>query len=308
MKKPSRLVRHLTLRQLEIFAAVARLGGYTRAAEALHLTQPTISMQVKKLAEAMGTTLFETRGRMLTLTPEGERLLAAAEDIFDRLERLEEECQALSGEVRGNLRIAAVTTAKYFLPRLLGEFLKIHPRVEPHLAVTNRARVIELLRTGAEDLIVMGRVPADLEVEAHPFLENELVVVAPPDHPLRNARRIPLSRIAEARFLVREPGSGTRTAVDNLFAEHGLNVRPTMELGSSEAIKQAVLAGLGISVLPLHNIHRELKSGDLIVLDVEHFPLHRRWYAVHLKGRRLSLVAQAFLDFLTTEGRRLLAA
>ncbi len=308
MRKTPRLTRYVTLRQLEIFAAVARLGGYTRAAEALHLTQPTVSMQVKKLAEAMGAEILESRGRELALTPEGERLLAAAEDIFDRLQQLEEECQALSGEVRGNLRIAAVTTAKYFLPRLLGEFLKIHPDVEPHLAVTNRARVIELLRSGAEDLIVMGRVPAGLEVEAHPFLENELVVVAPPDHPLRDERRIPLSRIAEARFLVREPGSGTRTAVDNLFAEHGLNVRPTMELGSSEAIKQAVLAGLGVSVLPLHNIHRELKSGDIIVLDVEHFPLRRRWYAVHLKGRRLSLVAQAFLDFLTTEGRRLLAA
>jgi DNA-binding transcriptional LysR family regulator len=308
MTMRSRLARHITLRQLEIFAAVARLGGYTRAAEELHLTQPTVSMQVRKLAEAMGAELFETRGRALALTPEGERLLAAADDIFDRLQRLEEECQALSGEVRGNLRIAAVTTAKYFLPRLLGEFLKVHPGVEPHLAVTNRARVIELLRTGAEDLIVMGRVPAGLEVEAHPFLENELVVVAPPDHPLREQRRIPLARIAEARFLVREPGSGTRTAVDNLFAEHGLNVRPTMELGSSEAIKQAVLAGLGVSVLPLHNIHRELKGGDIIVLDVEHFPLRRRWYAVHLKGRRLSLVAQAFLDFLTTEGRRLLAA
>ena len=307
MRRLSPLARRITLRQLEIFSAVARLGGFTAAAEALHLTQPTVSMQVRKLAEALGTNLFETRGRTLVLTPEGEKLLAAADDIFDRLEQLEEDCQALSGEVRGNLRIAAVTTAKYFLPRLLGEFLAVHPDVEPHLAITNRARVIELLHSGAEDLIVMGRVPAGLEVEAHAFLENELVVVAPPDHPLRDAREIPLARIAEARFLVREPGSGTRTAVDNLFAEHGLTVRPTMELGSSEAIKQAVLAGLGVSVLPLHNIQRELASGDIIVLDVEHFPLRRKWYAVHLKGRRLSLVARTFLSFLTHEGAQLLA-
>ena len=307
MRRLSPLARRITLRQLEIFSAVARLGGFTAAAEALHLTQPTVSMQVRKLAEALGANLFETRGRSLVLTPEGEKLLAAADDIFARLEQLEEDCQALSGEVRGNLRIAAVTTAKYFLPRLLGEFLAVHPDVEPHLAITNRARVIELLHSGAEDLIVMGRVPAGLEVEAHAFLENELVVVAPPDHPLRDAREIPLARIAEARFLVREPGSGTRTAVDNLFAEHGLTVRPTMELGSSEAIKQAVLAGLGVSVLPLHNIQRELASGDIIVLDVEHFPLRRKWYAVHLKGRRLSLVARTFLSFLTHEGAQLLA-
>ena len=308
MRRIPRLARHITLRQLEIFSAVARLGGFTAAAEALHLTQPTVSMQVRKLARAMEAELFESRGRELALTAQGEALLAAADEIFDRVRRVEEECQALAGEVRGDLRIAAVTTAKYFLPRLLGEFLKVHPGVEPHLAITNRARVIELLHSGAEDLIVMGRVPAGMEVEAHPFLENELVIVAPPDHPLRGVKRVPLARIAQARFLVREPGSGTRTAVDNLFAEHGLTVRPTMELGSSEAIKQAVLAGLGVSVLPLHNIHRELESGDIIVLDVEHFPLRRRWYAVHLKRRRLSLVAQAFLDFLTSEGRRLLAA
>jgi len=308
MRKSGHLARHVTLRQLQIFTAVARLGSYTKAAENLHLTQPTVSMQVKKLAEAMGAELFETAGRRLALTREGELLLDAAGDIFDRLARLEEECQELSGEIRGNLRIAGVTTAKYFLPRLLGEFLKEHPKVEPHLSVTNRARVIERLRTGEDDLIIMGRVPAGLEVEAHPFLENELVVVAPPDHQLRWVKNVSLERLAQARFLVREPGSGTRLAVDNLFAEHGLNVRPTMELGSSEAIKQAVLAGLGVSVLPLHNVARELKSGEVAVLDVEHFPLRRKWYAVHLKGKRLSVAAQAFLDFLRTEGVRLLSS
>ena len=307
MAEQGRLARRITMRQLQIFAAVARLGGYTKAAEALHLTQPTVSMQVKKLAEAMEADLFEATGRGLVPTPEGQMLLDAAGDIFDRLQRLEEERQALAGEVRGNLRIAGVTTAKYFLPRLLGEFLKLHPKVEPHLSVTNRARVLERLRSGADDLIIMGRVPAGLDVEAHAFLENELVVVAPPDHPLRWKRQVPLARLAEARFLVREPGSGTRLAVDNLFAEHGLTVRPTMELGSSEAIKQAVLAGLGVSVLPRHNIARELRSGEVAVLDVEHFPLRRKWFAVHLKSKRLAAVAREFLHFLTSEGARLLA-
>ncbi len=306
-RRAGHLLRHVTLRQLQIFAAVARLGGFTRAAQSLHLTQPTVSMQVKKLSEALEAELFESGGKRLTLTQEGQKLLDAAGDIFDRLERLEDDMLEMSGEVKGNLRLAGVTTAKYFLPRLLGEFLKEHPKVEPLFSVTNRARVIERLRTGADDLIIMGRVPAELDVEAHAFLENELVVAAPASHPLRWRKGVPLARLAEARFLVREQGSGTRLAVDNLFAEHGLTVRPTMELGSSEAIKQAVLAGLGVSVLPLHNISRELKSGDLTVLDVAHFPLRRKWFAVHLKGKRLSLVAQTFLDFLTTEGARLLA-
>ncbi len=308
MPKPGYLAARITLRQLQILSAVARAGGYTKAARELHLTQPTVSMQVRKLATAMEAELFETSGRKLEPTAEGQMLLDAARDIFARLQQLEEERQTHAGEIRGNLRIAGVTTAKYFLPRLLGEYLKIHPRVEPHLSVTNRARVIERLRSGADDLIIMGRVPAGLEVTACAFLENELVVVAPPDHPLRWKRAVPLARLAKARFLVREPGSGTRLAVDNLFAEHGLTVRPTMELGSSEAIKQAVLAGLGVSVLPRHNIARELKSGDLTVLDVQHLPLRRKWFAVHLKGKRLSLVARSFLDFLTTEGVRLLSA
>ncbi len=307
MTRPGKLASHITLRQLEIFMAVARLGGYTKAAEALHLTQPTVSMQVRKLSQALGAELLEQRGRHIRPTPEGERLMDAATDIFNRLLQLEEDFRASGEEVRGDVRIAAVTSAKYFLPRLLGEFLVVHPEVEPYLSITNRARVIELLRSGEEDLIIMGRAPAGLEVEAHPFLENLLVVVAPRDHALKSSSGIPLSRIAEERFLVREPGSGTRNAVDNLFAEHGLNVRPTMELGSSEAIKQAVMAGLGISVLPLHNITRELKSGEVTVLDAEHFPLRRKWFAVHLKGKRLSVAAQAFLDFLRTEGVRLLS-
>ena len=298
MDRVSGLARRITLRQLQIFMAVARLGGFTAAARALHLTQPTVSMQVKKLSEAMGAELLENAGQRLRLTPEGEKLLAAAGDIFDRLQRLEEECQAMSGVIRGNLRIAGVTTAKYFLPRLLGEFLKKYPQVEPFLSVTNRARVIERLRTGADDIIIMGRAPQELDVVAHPFLDNELVVVAPAGHPLRGQRRISLQRLTKERFLVREPGSGTRLAVENLFAEHGLTIRPTMELGSAEAIKQAVLAGLGIAVLSREGIAREVAAGDLVVLDVEHFPLRRQWFAVHLKQRRLSLAARRFLDYL----------
>ncbi len=308
MRKISRLARHLTLRQLQIFSAVAQHGGFSAAAKALHLTQPTVSMQVKKLTEAMQAPLFETSGRQLVLTAEGRELLEAAHDIFDRLMQLEEDCQSLSGVVRGNLRIAGVTSTKYFLPHLLGDFLKRHPQVEPHFSVTNRAQVIEHLRTGTDDIIIMGRAPQELEVEAHAFLDNALVVAAPADHPLAGEGRVPLQALTEQRFLVREKGSGTRLAVDSLFAEHGLTIRPTMELGSSEAIKQAVLAGLGISVLSRQSIEREARAGALAVLDVEHFPLHRQWFAVHLKQRRLSLAARRFLDYLLEDAGRTLAS
>ena len=298
---PYRMAGRITLRQLQIFEAAARLGGYTEAARELHLTQPTVSMQVNKLAEQLGLTLLEPAGRRLRLTADGRKVYAAARDIIEQAEALGELAQALKGAVQGDLRIASVTTATYFLPRIIGAFLKRHPQVEPFLSVTNRAQVIERLRTGADDIIIMGRAPQELDVQAHAFLDNELVVVATPDHPLANSSVVPLSALAEERFLAREQGSGTRLAVDSLFAEHGLSVRPTMELGSAEAIKQAVLAGLGISVLPRANLERELMSGDIAILPVEHFPLHRQWFAVHLKGRRLSQVAQHFLDYLLQE-------
>ncbi len=305
-KRPGDFARRVTLRQLEIFSAVARTGGVTRASEALHLTQPTVSMQIRKLSRTIGVDLFETVGRRLVLTPEGERLLQAAGDVFDRLDAFEEVCRALSGEVKGRLRIAGVMSAKYFLPRLLGEFLREHPAIEPHFSVTNRARLIDRLRMGEDDLVIMGRVPTGLEVEAHPFLDNELVVVAPADHPLAGRPGVPLAEIARTRLLVREPGSGTRVVVDSLFAEAGLTFRPTMELGSAEAIKQAVLAGLGVSVLPRLNVAREVAGGDLAILDVEGFPLHREWFAVHLKGRRLSPATRGFLEFLRTHAEPLL--
>ncbi len=295
------MAQRVTLRQLQIFEAVARLESFTAAARELHLTQPTVSMQVAKLADELGLELLEQVGRRVRLTSDGRKVMQAAADILARTEGLRELAQELKGEVRGDLRIATVTSAAYFLPHILGAFLKRYPRVEPFLSVTNRARVIELLRTGADDLIIMGRAPQELDVVAHPFLDNELVVIAPPDHPLKERGGIPLARLAEERFLMRERGSGTRMAVDSLFAEHGLSVRPTMELGSAEAIKQAVLAGLGVSVLPRQTVEREAESGHLVILDVENFPLMRQWFAVHLKQRRLSLVAQRFLDYLRHE-------
>jgi len=299
-------IRHVTFRQLQIFEMVVRLGGYTRAAQALHLTQPTVSMQVKKLSVTIGYPLLERVGSHLHTTAVGDEVYASAQSILGSMVSLGESAAALEGVVKGPLRIAVITTAKYFMPHLLGAFITQYPEVKPILKVTNRSRVLERLKSNEDNLLIMGQVPVEFAVEAHPFIDNELVVVANAHHPLTQCSSISLQRLSEERFLVREPGSGTRQAMDRLFAEHGLKIEPYMELGSSEAIKQAVMAGLGLSVLSLHNLRLELASGHVVVLDVEEFPLKRRWYAVHLKDKKLSLVARTFLDFLLKQGKDIL--
>ncbi len=292
------LIRHVSLRQLQIFEAVVRLGGYTRAAEALHLTQPTVSMQIRKLSDALGQPLLEQIGRQVHPTAAGRDVLAAAQEILGRMVELGEAAAEREGQVKGPLQIAVITTAKYFMPRLLGAFIQQYPDVRPHLTVTNRAKVLQRLKSNEDDLLIMGQVPEDLRVVAHPFIDNQLVVVASPDHPLARERNIPLERLLRERFLVREPGSGTRQAVERRFAEKGLAIQPYMELGSSEAIKQGVMAGLGLSVLSRHNLRLELEGGHVVELDVTGFPMVRRWYAVHMEGKKLSLVARRFLEFL----------
>ncbi len=300
------LIRHVTLRQLQIFETVVRLGGYTRAAEALHLTQPTVSMQVKKLSETIGYPLLEKVGSHIHTTAVGDEVYASAQNILGSMVSLGESAAALEGVVKGPLRIAVITTAKYFMPHLLGAFITLHPEVKPMLKVTNRSRVLERLKSNEDDLLIMGQVPVGLDVEAHPFVDNELVVVASTRHPLTQCSSISLQQLSEEHFLVREAGSGTRLAVERLFAEQGLEVKPYMELGSSEAIKQAVMAGLGISVLSRHNLKLELAGNHIAILDVKGFPLFYRWYAVHLKAKKLSLVSRTFLDFLLQQGKDML--
>ncbi len=300
------LIRHVTLRQMQIFEAVVRLGGYTRAAEELHLTQPTISMQIKKLNEAIGHPLLEQVGRHVHPTVAGAEVYAAAQDILDRMVALGEVTTELGTVVKGPLRIAVITTAKYFMPHLLGAFIAQYPEVQPILKVTNRSRVLERLKSNEDDLLIMGQVPEELDVVAQHFVDNELVVVANVNHPLTKCSDITLQQLYEERFLVREAGSGTRQAIHRLFLEQGLTINPYMELGSSEAIKQAVMAGLGISVLSRHNLRLELEHKQIAVLDVKGFPLFYRWYAVHLEGKKLSLVSRTFLDFLLQQGKDML--
>ncbi len=297
------LIRRITMRQMQIFDAVVRLGSYTLAAKELHLTQPTVSMQIKKLSETIGHQLLEQAGRNIHTTPAGAEVYSASQDILERMVLLGESTSQLDNVVRGPLRIAVITTAKYFMPHLLGAFIAQHPEVEPQLTVTNRSKVINRLKSNEDDLLIMGQVPDSLAVEAYPFIDNELVVVSSIHHPLVKEKSISLQKLSEEHFLVREPGSGTRLAVDRLFAEQGLKIEPYMELGSSEAIKQAVMAGLGLSVLSRHNLRFELDANHIAVLDVCGFPLIRSWYAVHVKGKQLSLVPRTFLDFVLKQGK-----
>lgn len=298
-------LRNITLHQLRLYNSLGKHLSFTRAAEELHLSQPAVSIQIKRLEESVGMPLVEKTGRKIYLTDAGKELFAASRDILDRLKVLNEDMIGMEEGVKGPMSIASITTAKYCMPQLLGMFLKEFPDVEPTLTITNQSKVIQRLEDNLDDLVIMGRMPDNMNLEAKYFLDNPLVVVAPPDHPLAGGKNIPLERIAEERFISREIGSGTRAARIKLFAQHGLEAKTYIELGSGEAIKQAVMAGMGISVLSKHLLKLELDAGLLSVLDVEYFPLTRAWYVVHLKGKKLSKTSRLFLDFLLKDGPRL---
>jgi LysR family transcriptional regulator, low CO2-responsive transcriptional regulator len=291
-------MRHSTFRQLEVFEAIARLGSFTRAAEELHLTQPTVSMQIRKLTDTVGLPLFEQIGKRIYLADAGKALQVTCSEIFESLNNFEMMVADMRGLKQGKLRLAVVTTAKYFAPRLLGAFCKEYPGIDVSLKVSNRERLLERLGENQDDLYVLGQPPEGLDVVYEPFLDNPLVVLAPNNHPLAAQRNIPLALLAEEPFIMREPGSGTRIAVERLFRQHGLDLNVRMELGSNEAIKQAIIGGLGISVLSRHTMVLDAATGLLTTLDVEHFPIKRKWYTVYPTGKQPSIVAQAFLDYL----------
>jgi len=301
LSMPSRIRVRFTLAQLRALEAVVRNAGFTRAAEELHLSQPTISIQVKELADALGTPLVESSGRKVVPTAAGEEVLACARRIFDEWAALEMRLAELKGLKRGRLRLAAVTTAEYFLPGLLGPFTAKHAGIEVELAVENRDRVVERLEAGRDDLYVMMMPPERADLALAPFLANPLVPVAARRHALAGKRRVPLEAFAAEPLLMRERGSGTRMAAEAFFAERGVSPTARMELGSNEAIKHAVAAGLGVAVLSRHTLPRDPSRDGLAVLDVRGFPLKRTWYFVYPAARRLPVVARAFLEFALSE-------
>lgn len=296
-------MKNATLHQLRVFEAVARHSSFTRAAEELFLTQPTVSMQVKQLSKAVGMPLFEQVGKRLYLTAAGKELYATCQETFERLSQFEIAIANLKGLKQGTLRLAVVTTAKYVLPRLLGPFCQRYPGVDVSLTVMNHERMIESMADNRDDLYILTQPPDDLDVAIHPFLENPLVVLAHRNHPLAKEKQIPLKRLAEEPFIMREPGSGTRKSVHEIFDANKLTLKVKLDLGSNEAIKQAIAGGLGISVLSVHTLALEGTDSLLKILDADSFPIQKMWYIVYPSGKQLSIIAKAFFDYLMTEGK-----
>ncbi len=289
----------INLHQLQIFRSVAETGGHSRAASALFLSQPAVSMQIKALEQSIRLQLFEKHGRTLRLTEAGRELLAYSERIFALLNETELVLDELRGARRGTIKMGASTTAGiYVAPGLLGAFHRRHPEVKVTLDVVNRFEVQERLLNDEVDVAIMGLIEDTHDLEVAQFVPNELVVIAPPGHPLAGREAIPLEELADEPFLLREAGSGTRTDVERQFSTHGVTLRLGMELRSSGAIKQAVAAELGISVMPLSALELELTTGRLITLDVVGFPVQRHWSLVRRAGRHLSTAAMALWDFL----------
>ena len=299
-------MQHVTLRQLKVFEAAAGLRSFSKAAELLHLTQPGVSMHIKELEANAGLPLFERIGRMLHVTEAGQELLARAREVMRSLKDADEALDALRGLRRGRINLAVVSTAKYFAPRLLAGFRARHPDAEIRLAVNNRTQVIEQLAANEVDLAIMGRAPEGFDMTAEAFAENPHVIIACPDHPLALQRNIEERRIARETFIVREPGSGTRLAMQSFFQERGLSVRVGMEMASNETIKQAVMAGMGVSFISRHTIGLELATHRIVALDVRGLPVVRHWHVAHLANKRLSPLAQEFRRYVLGEARALL--
>ena len=297
---------NVTFRQLSVFTSVARHLSFTQAAKELHLSQPAVSMQVKQMEEQVGLPLFEQMGKQTYLTGVGIEMFHYSRAIGQLLTEAEEVINEIKGAHRGRITISVASTANNFVPTLLGTFHESFPDITVSLDVTNRETLLEQLEQNEVDLVVMGQPPKEMDLEAGAFMENPLVVIAPPDHPLAGEKNIPMSRMEDEIFLTRERGSGTRGAIERFFEQHDVRLSTGMEIASNEAIKQSVQAGLGLGLLSKHTLDMELALNKLAILDVEDFPIVRHWYVMHRKGKRLSPVAQAFKQFLLEEANNLL--
>lgn len=299
-------MRHATLRQLKVFESVARLLSFSRAAEELHLTQPAVSTQVNKLEEHAGVALFEQFGKRIHLTAAGAELLQVGRTIMAQFETAEAAMAQFGGIVGGRLNVGVISAGGYFIPRLLVEFAGRHPGVTFNFTVHNREELLSHISQNLTDRAIMVRPPADLDTVNLPFAPRPCAIVAAADHPLAGVRGIPLATVMREAFVVREKGSDTWHSMEQGLGAHLGQLRIALAIKSTETIKQAVIAGMGVSFLSAHTVARELQAGSLCVLDVEQFPLMLNWYVVHHRGKRLTPVAQAFLDFLISDGASLI--
>lgn len=297
---------NVTFRQLKIFEAVSRNLSYTSAARELHLTQPAVSMQVKQLEEHVGLPLLQKIGKIIHLTEAGKEMYQYARNAARELNEMGEIIEQFKGLKKGRLEVTVATTANAFATRMLSKFNKQYEGSTISLNVTNRERLLLQLAENEKDIAIMGRPPDNAELVTEAFADNPLVVIAAPNHPLIAKQPIPLYMLQDQSFVVREQGSGTRTAMQRFFSEHDINVTLSMEMNENEAIKQAVQAGMGLGVVSTHTIELELETKRLVILDVEDFPIMRHWYLVHRKEKRLSPITQAFKEFVLNEGRNLI--
>jgi DNA-binding transcriptional LysR family regulator len=301
-------MRNATLRQLRVFSAAARHRSFGKAAEELHLTPPAVSMQIRELEEHVGLPLFDRTGRQVALTVTGEYLLVYVRKVLATLKDAEDAIDRFRGLRSGRVAIGMVSTAKYFVPRLLARFRREHPAIEVKLDVGgNREQLVAMMQANEVDLAIMGRPPRELATRAEPFAVHPHAVVTPPDHPLTRIGHVPASVLSNYEFIIRETGSGTRAAMEKYFTEHRVQPRVAMEMTSNETIKQAVMAGMGVSFLSLHTIGLERNAGLLAVPDVEGLPVLKRWYVVNTLAKTLSPAAEAFRYFILEEGERFLA-
>ena len=303
--KIRRYLKHGTLPQLSVFEAVARHGSFTRAAEELYMAQPTVSVQIKKLTETIGLPLFEQIGKRIHLTEAGRELNDACRDIFRLLINVEDRFASIRGLDAGRLRLAVSTTGSYFAARLLAAFVQEHPGIDVSLQIHQRQTLLARIADNADDLYIFATPPQDGEAVVQQILPNPMVVFARADHPLAKQRGITLERLAQEPFLIREPGSGTRMVALEIFEKHGLQPKLRMELSTNEAIKQAILAGLGVSILSRYTMGLDVEQKQLVTLDVEGFPLERHWYFVYPVGKNLPMAAQAFMDFTRRQSKQL---
>jgi len=288
------LPMNITIRQLQIFESVAKFLSYTRASEALYLSQPAVSMQIKQLETELEMPLFERMGKTLYLTDTGVELLNYARTISQQLIELDSVMKEMRGSQRGRLTIAVASTANSFALKILGEFYKKFAGTTINLDVTNRESLLKHLNDNTVDMVIMGQPPEGMDVDATPFLANPLVVIAPKGHLLEGQKAIPLSVLQQETFIMREHGSGTRIAMERFFEENGYSISSVMEMSSNEAINQAVEAGLGLGIVSYHTLEWGLALERLAVLDVESFPIMRHWYLVHRKSKRLTALSSAF--------------
>ncbi len=289
---------HITFRQLKVLLAVKQHQSITAAAQACHITQPTVSMQLKSLAEEVGLPLYEVIGKKVFLTAAGEAVASSARLLQEEMDFLEQSISALKGHTQGRLRVAIASTAKYFVPRMLGRFYKQYPEIDIAFEVLNRDGVVARLRSNADDMYIMSMPPEGMELERHAFLENPLVVIAPLGHPLLKRKKVRRNELNEELFVLREAGSGTRLACNAYFEQHQFKPKVRLELGSNEAIKQAVAGGLGLAVISRHALLATPATEGLAIMAVEDFPIQSNWSIIYPKGKRLSPIATVFLQHL----------